>query len=284
MRPARRELERIRANYRVSPTAILVEGASREDAAAESRRNVVVADLLKAGFSDAETRRGPAAAGANGSRGLSWPAGSCSLRLWERSCCSKSCSALRVPAAEAAAAASSTERQDAGARDSASDESDPASCRSALLRAPLGGVRRGRIAPEQKRGEFRSRGGARSVAPEAGRTRRTPVQKKRVRARRVSNAGHERFDELAETAGGKSRAAPPSHMLRTGTAAFLEGADSSSAVTADQRRPVSSGLGETRQPLISEEVLRFVEPDFSNREHRGFTGWARFRLKEQVPP
>jgi len=125
-----RELERIRANYRVSPTAILVEGMSSEDAAAESRRKAVVADLLKAGYSDAETRvvirplrgqwfeRGLAA----GWILLFAPLGAFLLLQV----------LLGITRSGTEAAASSTKRQDAGARDSASDESDPASCRSAL--------------------------------------------------------------------------------------------------------------------------------------------------------
>ena len=125
-----RELERIRANYRVSPTAILVEGTSREDTAAEGRRRAVVADLVRAGYSDAETRvvirplRGQwfAKALAAGWILLFAPLGAFLLLQ----------GLLGITRSGTEAAASSTKRQDAGARDSASDESDPASCRSAL--------------------------------------------------------------------------------------------------------------------------------------------------------
>ena len=50
------ELKLVQKNYRVSPTAILVEGASADDPRARALREVVVGKLEKAGFADANER------------------------------------------------------------------------------------------------------------------------------------------------------------------------------------------------------------------------------------
>lgn len=52
----REELARVRKNYRVSTTAILMEGTSAEDPQALAQREIVVRELTTAGFADADQR------------------------------------------------------------------------------------------------------------------------------------------------------------------------------------------------------------------------------------
>jgi len=52
----RDELMRVRKNYLVSPTAILIEGVSNEDPEALARRELVVRELTEGGFADADQR------------------------------------------------------------------------------------------------------------------------------------------------------------------------------------------------------------------------------------